>query len=290
MVLWQALRSAGYTDLYLVHVEHGMRGETSLADCDFVQKEAERSGTPCDIHHVNVLDYAEKEKLSLETAARDLRYAAIASVAESTGRDRVFLGHHADDQIETVLLHLFRGTGSRGLAGMEVEFSRRVGDTTLHLLRPLLDVSRDEILRYAKENGLEWREDESNRSSFALRNRIRHQLLPVIENTFGRDARSALLRAAKLAALDEAWVRESLGELPRREHGLSVAALRALPTAQRNRLLLTWLRESGVPDCGLNEVERTAQVLLSESSPAKASLPANHQVRRRAGVLFIEKA
>ncbi len=290
MVLWHALRSAGYGDLVVVHVDHGLRGEESAADSDFVRAEADRLGTPCKVRRVGVADFAAEHRCSLETAARELRYRAIAAVARETGRTRVFLAHHADDQVETVLMRLFRGAGSRGLAGMGEETQRRVDGVGLTLLRPLLAVSREAIAAYAETHGVVWREDASNASAFALRNRIRHRLLPEIEAVFGREVRGAVLRAAGLAALDEAWIAEALGELPRKGDGggLDVVALRSFPAARRNRLLLAWLRESGVPDCGLAEVERTTGVLLAEARPAKASLPGGHQVRRRAGTLFIE--
>lgn len=290
MVLWQALREAGYADLLVVHVDHGLRGEQSRADADFVRAEAARLGSPCEIRSVDVAQYAAEARCSVETAARELRYRAFAGVARESGRRRIFLAHHADDQVETVLMRFFRGAGSRGLAGMASESSRRVEGVELTLLRPLLEVSREAIVAYAERRGLSWREDASNQLPFALRNRVRHRLLPEIESVFGREVRGAILRAASLAALDEAWVGERLGELPRRGEsgGLDVAALRGLSEAQRHRLLLAWLRERGVPDCGWVEVQRCAEVLMATARPAQASLPGGHRVRRRAGTLFIE--
>ena len=290
MVLWHWLREEGYENLRVVHVEHGLRGEASEADAAFVAAEAERRGIPCEIRRVKAAAFAREKKLSLEVAARELRYRALAEVAREHDCERVFLAHHADDRVETVLMHLFRGAGSRGLAGMASESRRSVDGVELTLLRPLLTVSRETLLAYAGDHGIAWREDASNASDFTLRNRIRRRLLPEIAEVFGRDPREAILRAADLAALDEAWSMEMLGNLPRRQPsgGLEVAALRTFPEARRNRLLLSWLRESGVPDCGFFEVERVAAVLLSDSRPAKASLPGGYHVRRRAGELFIE--
>jgi tRNA(Ile)-lysidine synthase len=269
-------------------VEHGLRGAEGEADAAFVEAAAKRFGTPCEIRRVDAAAFAAEEKCSLETAARELRYRALAAVARERSVSRVFLAHHADDQVETVLMRLFRGAGSRGLAGMAEESDRTVDGIGLTLVRPFLEVTRAEIADYVRMNGIDLREDASNASDFALRNRIRNRLLPEIEAVFGRDARTAILRAARLAALDEAWAAESLGELPRRGAGLEVTALRAMPAAKRNRLLLSWLRGSGVPDCGLAEVEGVAAVLLSDDRPAKANLPGGFHVRRRAGELFIE--
>ncbi|HRQ87879.1 MAG TPA: tRNA lysidine(34) synthetase TilS [Bacteroidia bacterium] len=287
MVLWRLLREAGFHDLVVVHVDHGLRGKESDADAEFVAAEAKRLETPCEIRRVDVGARAREAKLSVETAARELRYAAFAEVAEKWDCPRLFLAHHADDQVETVLMRLFRGAGSRGLAGMERETTRRIGGTELRIVRPLLGVCREQLADEAARLGVPYREDGSNRSHFALRNRIRHRLLPEIEAVFGRDVRKSILRAAELAALDEAWATGELGSV---ETGgvLDVAEMRSFPEARRNRLLLSWLRGSGVPDCGLAEVARAAEVLLSDARPAKASLPGGHHVRRRAGALFIE--
>lgn len=288
MVLWHLLRSAGFSRLVVVHVDHELRGAESSEDAEFVSAEAARWGYEVEIRRVGVAEEAKRQKRSLETTARDLRYRAFAEVAQARDCPRVFLAHHADDRIETALMHLFRGAGSRGLAGMREETVRRVDGIALTLLRPLLGIGRGAIEAYAANHGIPWREDESNRSDFALRNRIRNRLLPEIEAVFGRCPKSAILRAADLAALDEAWVAAALGDLPRLGAGLAVTALRGFPEARRNRLLLSWLREAGVPDCGLAEVQRTSAVLLAESRPAKANLPGGYHVRRRAGVLFIE--
>lgn len=290
MVLWHWLRGEGFGNLCVVHVEHGLRGRESEADADFVAAEARRLGIPCETRRVEAAAFAREKKLSLEAAARELRYRALAEVARERGSGRVFLAHHADDRVETVLMHLFRGAGSRGLSGMAEETRRSVDGLELTFLRPFLAIPREALVAYAGCHGIGWREDASNDSDFTLRNRIRRRLLPEIAEVFGRDPREAILRAADLAALDEAWAVDMLGELPRRGEGggLEVAALRGFSEARRNRLLLAWLRQSGVPDCGLAEVGRVAAVLLSDSRPAKASLPGGFHVRRRSGELFIE--
>jgi len=288
MVLWHLLKSAGFTKLIVVHVDHGLRGAESSGDADFVAAAAARLGDEVVIRQVAVAVEAKRRKRSLETMARELRYRAMAGVASERDCPRVFLAHHADDRVETALMHLFRGTGSRGLAGMSGESVRRVDGIDLTLIRPLLGVDREAIMAYAEKHGLSWREDASNQSDFALRNRIRHRLLPEIEAVFGRDPREAILRAAHLAALDEAWAAEMSGDLPRHGNGLDVAVMRRFPEAKRNRLLLSWLRVSGVPDCGFAEVMRVATVLLGDGRPAKANLPGGFHVRRRSGVLFIE--
>jgi len=290
MALLHFLHGAGYRDLVVCQVDHGLRGEASTAEGEFVRETAQRLDYTVELRRVEVTAFARSEKLSLETAARELRYRAFAEVAAKHDCRRLFLAHHADDRVETVLINLFRGTGAKGLAGMERETSRLVDGVELELIRPFLGITREEILRYVAVEKIEYREDESNASDFALRNRVRNRLLPLLGEIFERDVRPAVLRAADLAALEEAWAAEATGPLPWKgpDGGLEVAALREMPGAQRQRLLLKWLRESGVPDCGHDEVTRVLSVLLAEARPARASLPGGHSVRRREGTLFIE--
>jgi tRNA(Ile)-lysidine synthase len=291
MAMLHFLDGAGYRDLIVCQIDHGLRGEASRGEAGFVRETAVSYGYPVELRAVDVATFSRSEKLSLETAARELRYRAFAEIAKKHHCPRLFLAHHADDRVETVLINLFRGTGSKGLAGIEPQTSRVVAGVELEMIRPLLSVTRDEIIRYVEKEGIAYLEDESNASDFALRNRVRNRLLPLLGEIFGRDVRPAVLRAADLAALDEAWATEATGPLPWRGEngGLDVAALRLMTEGQRQRVLLIWLRESGVPDCGHDEVARAQTVLMAEARPARASLPADHQVRRREGILFIER-
>ncbi len=291
MALLHFLHAAGYGDLIVCQVDHGLRGEVSAEEAAFVRNTAEDHGYRVELRQVDVEEFSRSQKLSLETAARELRYGAFAEIAKKHNCPRLFLAHHADDRVETVLINFFRGTGTKGLAGMEEVSHRLVADVPLELLRPFLSVTREEIERYVAEAGIDYREDESNASDFALRNRVRHRLVPLLGEIFGRDVRAAVRRAADLAALDEAWATEAAGPLPWRgdNGGLDVAVLRELPDGQRQRLLLRWLRDRGVPDCGSDEVARVGSILMAEARPARASLPGGCQVRRRAGILFIER-
>jgi tRNA(Ile)-lysidine synthase len=290
MALLHFLCTAGYRDLMVCHVNHSLRGEASDQDADLVAAESKRLGFEAEIRTVNVAAFASLEKLSIETAARELRYRCFAEISREKDCPRLFLAHHADDRIETVLMNFFRGAGTRGLAGIEEETTRRIDETEISLIRPFLPLRREEISGYATKHGIAFREDESNQSDFALRNRIRNRLIPTLKEVFQRDVTGAVLRAADLAALDEAWANEAAGDLPLGHNGagLDVRKLREFSAAHRNRLLLTWLRQSGVPDCGSREVARVAEVALSNDTPAKTNLPGGHHVRRREGLLFIE--
>jgi len=290
MALLRFLHEAGYENLLVCHINHGLRGESSDADESLVREEAARLGYEAVIRQVDVSGFSREAKHSIEASARILRYRAFAEIGREVDCRRIFLAHHADDRVETVLINLFRGTGARGLAGIEMETIRVIDGMELELIRPFLAISRETIDEYINAKGVRFREDESNTSDFALRNRIRNRLLPLLNEIFERDIRSAVLRAADLAVLEDEWARAAMGELPRKGEagGLDVSILRGLPAAHRNRLLLIWLRKSQVPDCGLLEVERATAVLLSTARPSRSSLPGGFHVRRRGGVLFIE--
>ena len=288
MALLHFLLRAGYHNLILCHVNHCLRGVESDADQALVEEVAKSHGLPCELHSSDVVAHANRTSHSIETAAREIRYRFFAEVASARNCNQLILAHHADDQVETVLINFFRGSGSRGISGMDQVSKRVINEVDLTLIRPFLNLSREAINRYVEENDISFREDESNAEEFALRNRIRHRLIPTLAEVFERDIRPAVLRSAELAHRAEQWAENQETKLPRRENGLDVSSLRNMPDALRDRLLLAWLRESDIPDCGFSEVTKITQILMSESNPAKTNLPGNHHARRRAGVLFLE--
>ncbi len=287
MVLLHFLARSGYQSLVVLHVDHQLRGADSKADAELVSEAAAKLGLTCETVQVDVAGLAQENKISIELAARELRYQSFAESADRHGCPTVIVAHHADDQVETVLINLFRGSGAKGLMGME-SVTRR-DDLGLKILRPFLSIRRAELERYAAEFEVQFRHDRSNDEDFALRNRVRQTLLPMLHEVFERDVTGAVWRAAELAARDEAWMSEASGELPRRENGLDVTSLRELPGAMRDRLLLRWMREAGIPNCGFEEVSKISELVLSDDRPAKVNLPGDAHARRRSGVLFLEQ-
>ncbi len=184
----------------IAHLDHGLRGAASAADADFVRTFAEARGVPCVIERADVRAYAQQHKCSIEVAARQVRYRFLARVAEAHQASWVALAHHADDQAETVLLRLIRGTGLWGLRGM-----RPYGPlpTARHLtaVRPLLRVVRADIERYCHEQHLSPRHDATNDALDHTRNRIRHELLPLLER-YNPNIRAVLVRLADTIAAD----------------------------------------------------------------------------------------
>ncbi|MGQ9602047.1 MAG: tRNA lysidine(34) synthetase TilS [Candidatus Bipolaricaulia bacterium] len=175
------------------HLDHRIRGEEAQADAEFVAGEAEKLGLPLILEARDVPAYAEERGLSLEEAAREVRYKFLEEAAAKVGAAKIALGHHRDDLVETLLLNLIRGAGLSGLRGMAPVRGR--------LIRPLIDCSRAEIAAFAHERGLSYRQDRTNLEKRFLRNRIRMELLPLLEGYRPRVA-ERLARTAQV--LDEA--------------------------------------------------------------------------------------
>lgn len=193
-VLLDVLDGLGYR-LHVAHLDHALRSD-SADDSHFVASEAKRRGLSYSLERRDVSAYARTEGLSLEEAGRRLRYAFFDQVADRTGAEFIALGHHADDQAETVLLRLLRGSGATGLGGMEIAREGRY-------LRPLLRVRRAEIEQYARQRGLRYREDPSNRDSRFLRNRVRGELMPLLKSYNPNIAEVLNRTAALLKAEDD---------------------------------------------------------------------------------------
>jgi len=287
VMLLHALVEAGFRRLVVCHLNHGLRGRAADADARFVASLAAKLGLEWESEKVNVAQLAKDTGQSLETTARHARYGFFARVARGRRCRTLFLAHHADDQVETFLFNLFRGSGLAGLGGMSPDSQRTVNGVRLRLLRPMLNVWREEIDEAIQSGGLKFREDESNRTTDFTRNRVRHELLPVLERVFGRDVRAAVWRTAAILRAEEEWLADLAGE----EAGahFDVPTLRKMPLAQQRRRILAWLRGSGVPDAGFDQVETVRSLLeTGESRPAKVNLPGNWHARRRAKRLFLE--
>lgn len=160
-------------DIAIAHCNFQLRGMESFGDQQFVEQYAQLRKIPLFIKQFDTEFYAKEAKLSTQIAARELRYEWFYELLESNNFDYIITGHHADDNLETFLINLSRGTGLEGLTGIPVENGR--------IIRPLLFLSRQDIENYAIDQGVKWREDSSNASDKYVRNKIRHHLIPVLK-------------------------------------------------------------------------------------------------------------
>ncbi len=256
--------------LHVVHLNHMLRGAASDADAGYVSRLAQSLGLPATVAARDVPAYKREHRLSVEEAARQVRYDFFTEVAASLGARRIALGHNADDQMETILMHLVRGSGLAGLRGMQpLTFWRSpASGACLTVVRPLLEIARKEIDAYCQAYALEPRSDSSNYSLDYTRNRFRHELVPLLES-YNPNVRAALLRTARAAADAVSYLEEQLSliwdQVAREQPNgilLDAKALAALHPALRRHLLrrvLERLRvdvtDVEVPQCEDDEVE-----------------------------------
>jgi tRNA(Ile)-lysidine synthase len=243
-------RGPGSGCLVLAHLNHGLRGAESDADAAFVSElAAQLPGVELCHTRIDIAAEAQRTGANLEATARQLRYGWLAEVARQHGLGRVATGHTADDQAETMLHRLLRGTGLQGLRGIA---ARRPLTPDVELVRPMLGVTRAEVLAFLQALGQPFREDSSNRDLRHTRNRIRHELLPLLAGQYNPAIVAILGRLA--AQADEAFRDEQVtaaallaaAELPRagRQLVFDAARLSAAPEREvRAMLRLVWERE-----------------------------------------------
>ncbi len=306
--LFLRLREALGIELYALHLDHQIRGQESEADARFVSSLATGWGLPCYIARLDVPRIAKERKLSLEEAARRARYTLLGQEALRLGTRVVCVAHNADDQAETVLMHLLRGSGMAGLRGMlpvtplsdyhllePVERLGEEGGTPL-LVRPLLHIPRQDIEAYCAAQGLKPRFDRSNLDTTYFRNRLRHEAIPLLE-ALNPNLRKVLTRTASVLASDyeileaqvEAiWRRIVLEETNSRVR-LSLASWRELPLSLQRATIrrATWRLRRSLRDVSFEQVRGAVEVAQDGETGAQATLPARLELRVGYGDLLI---
>ena len=258
------------------HYDHGIRGEESRRDADFTAALCRKWDIPLCTERGDVPGYAREHGIGIEEAARALRYAFLERTAAETGADFIATAHTLDDNAETVLLHLLRGTGLRGLGGIAPRRGR--------IVRPLLGVSRAEVEAYLRENGIEWVEDSTNATDDYERNRVRHHVLPAME-AVRPGAADRLARMTATLREDEEYLQSLAdGFLANSGDALPVHELSRLPKSVARRVVRTW---AGV---ALSPEQTDAVLALSDKSPsAAADVPGVH-IRRENDLLWKGRA
>jgi tRNA(Ile)-lysidine synthase len=201
--------------LHVAHLDHQLRGGDSADDAAYVAGLARRLSLPATIEARDVKAYRRKHRLSVEEAAREVRYAFLAQVAGNIGATKVAVGHTADDHIETILMHLLRGSGTRGLRGLLPVSRWPSGRVGLTVVRPLLALRREEAAAYCRRRHFKLRTDTSNLSPRLFRNRVRRYLLPELRK-YNPQIDQALLRTATIASDDLDFIDKEVDRLWKR--------------------------------------------------------------------------
>jgi len=272
----------------VAHLHHGLRGAEADADAAFVEDLAGRLGCRCVVGRADVARRARARGVSVEMAAREARYRFLAEHAHGLGADAAATAHQADDQAETVLLKLARGSGPDALAGIGF----RTVICGVPVVRPLLEASRAQVVAFLRARHAAWREDATNRDRAHLRNRVRHEILPLMKQRLNPEVVRALCRSAGVVGDEHAWldclVDERLGACLDEDGRLRVADLRDEPVAARRRVLRRWLRDGGVPVQRLTfETGASADRLLCRRrGSGSVALPGGLRVRREYDVVL----
>jgi tRNA(Ile)-lysidine synthase len=293
VALLHFLVAQGWKKLVVVHFNHGLRGRESGQDAAFVRRLAARYKLKFDTFKEDIKAFAEGLKMSLETAARIERDMFFHVIGQNHNTPYIFLGHHLEDNAETILGNIARGTGLRGVAGILPAAETFQKFTKL---RPLLTVRRAEIDEYIAAHKLSFREDSSNKSPEHRRNRLRHEVLPLLNEVLQRDVAPLIVRMGSLAERDDNYLRELAADFIARhaliqpDNSLRITPeLRALHGAIQSRVFIHWLTEKlKVPHLGNREIE-AAMTMIQPEGPAKINLPGDRHLRRKAKRLYVQE-
>ncbi|MGI5868077.1 MAG: tRNA lysidine(34) synthetase TilS, partial [Kiritimatiellia bacterium] len=277
--------------LVVAHFHHEIRGNDADADARFVETLAQSLGLRCIVGRADVPAAAAASGESLEMAARRLRHAFLQRTAAAEGCAAIATGHTADDQIETLLLRLARGTSLRGVGGIQPVSTPRPGG--IPVFRPLLGLRHAQIRKALEAAALPWREDATNAAIHAAaRNIVRHRVVSAFEQALGPAAVPSTLRSMAVFREDDAFL-QSLADAAAKTcihdtDGLSVAALQAQPTALFRRIVATWLYNAGLGSAhvSLTALNRIATLCDGpEAGTRDATLGGGWIIRRCNGVL-----
>jgi tRNA(Ile)-lysidine synthase len=279
--------------IVVAHFNHGLRGEESARDEEFVRRSAAQTNLVLECGRADIPRLLPSSKRSMEDLCRRKRYDFLCTVAGRCGAQRIALGHHLHDQAETVLMNLLRGSGPRGLKGMQPMRNAL-------LIRPLLERGRDEILRFVEECGIEYVRDSSNVSERFLRNRLRKSLLPEMRH-FNPRLDVALVKTAEILRNEDQYLQEIVEErlrgwgTPRKAEAFEVPvdALRLLHPALENRILKELL-ERMTPEgtgIGYEHILAVARMIARLDSCGEISLPNGIVARCDSGkkILILKK-
>ncbi|MBQ6913638.1 MAG: tRNA lysidine(34) synthetase TilS, partial [Acidaminococcaceae bacterium] len=278
LALADALRRCGFR-FTVCHVEHGIRAGESLEDAAYVEDFCRQRDIAFCCKHVDAQELQRREKLSLEDAARRLRYQALFQCVEETGADFILTAHQKEDQAETFLLRLLRGSGTRGLGA--IRFRQDI------VLRPLLSLSATELRQYCINRSISWREDTTNEDLYYTRNRVRKVLIPLLEKDFSPSVTDILFKTAEHLQTDEMFLQElaetefwKRWETPAENQNgvLWTGNWKEIPAALRFRILRLFWHHSGTREelSGIN-LDDLGSLIENQVSGKKILLPGSWQ-------------
>ncbi len=289
IALADALTKEHTGEVVVAHLNHLLRGSESDDDEAFVRDFASNRNLKVIVERHNIEGEAQIEGRNLEAVARDRRYDFLAGAAHSSQSNIVLTAHTRDDQVETILMRLLRGTGPEGLRGIHV---KRALDQSVLLIRPMLDVTRAEVLAHCERYRLSYRTDSSNLSIEIVRNRVRRELLPQLRS-FNPRLDEAVLRTASIIVEDDELLNTQAERLllaaSDGQHRLSFEGLTHLHPALRRRVLRLWLRRARGDLRRIDRIHLAAveKLMLEGEGAARIELPGGFVVNRKQSTLLL---
>lgn len=287
-----SLRDVLGCQLQAVHVHHGLRGAEADRDAEYVRELSDMWEVPCLVVYEDAAGYARLHGMSVEEAGRELRYQIFEKEAQRTGASRIAVAHHQDDQAETILHNLFRGSGLKGLGGMAPVRGK--------IIRPLLAVSRTEISEYLEQRGISGCVDSTNASMDYTRNRMRHKVIPMICQEINPAAVEHIAAAGELLSQAEQYFHQEArrlwkenrrqGEGPERQ-GIEAQVLAGLPRILRGYVVMEMLGEMTGSRKDIAAVHVAGILDLAEKGTGRMlNLPYGLRARKEYGMVWLETA
>jgi tRNA(Ile)-lysidine synthase len=287
VALLHLLKQSGFQKVVVCHLDHGLRDAESAGDAKFVKQLGKRLGYEVISEKVDLSAMMRMTGESLETAGRSARHVFFAKCGKARRCRQLLLAHHADDQAETILWNLLRG--SLGYRGMGEMTELKMDGREMTVVRPLLGVRKTELAVWMRERKLGWREDASNAVNDVVRNRLRNEAIPLLNEISKRDITPNLLRAAEI---DAEW-RElldwgvSAAKVMDPQGRLHTGVMKGLPAVLSRAVIADYLKQRQIENVDWRLLERCVE-LLDVEKPASVNLPGGKRLRRKAGRIFLE--
>lgn len=272
--------------LLIAHINYGLRGKDSERDEAFVRKLAEKYELKISVlSKIEVSDFLKSEfrKMPSENELREIRYAFFEEIRQANDFDSIAVAHNANDQVETFLMRIIRGAGLKGLSAMKYKNN--------FIIRPLLGISRKEILSYLKKNKLSFRTDKTNAQDLFFRNKVRNKLLPYLEKNFNPQIGKTISNSVAAIADDYDFLEKVVAKEARSTKELSVQKILALHPALQKRLLLKFMEEkkADLKNIEASHIEETLKILKSTKGKNQVVLYKGLKITRKGDRVTILK-
>lgn len=283
--------------LGVAHLNHCLRKKDSDNDAEFVASLAKQLDLPCYIKKKDVRKYQKEHKLSLEEAARSVRYAFYDQVAEKNGFNKIAIGHHYDDNAELVLMYLLRGSGPLGISGIPPVRNCKNGNW--QIVRPMISVKRSEIIDFLEAKGLRYVSDKSNNDMRYLRNRVRYQLIPLLKESYNPRIVENLNRLSLIIRCEEKWIERNINSIFKKftisigndKIILSAAGIDEIDPAAQRRVIRKAIAEvkGDLRRITFSHIDSAISLLKSGQPIASIDLPDRIRIERNKNLLCFSK-